>query len=61
MDENKMYSIKEVAKLLGVSKQTINRLIKSKKLKTVNITDSLPRIYQKDLVDFIDSRRDNDV
>jgi len=37
--ERKAFSLKETAQTLGVSLQTVRRLVKEKKLKTVRLTD----------------------
>ena len=49
----KLYTSKQVAKLLGVSEYTIYRYIKAGKLKAIKLTAYNFRIDEKDLNQFL--------
>lgn len=53
MEELRIYTVKEVAELLQVSKMTISRYIKAGKLKSVKL-GSMHRIADDDLRKFLE-------
>lgn len=53
MSEFKVYSIDEVAKILGVTRMTVQRLIKAGKLKHFKLGNRLVRVTQAMLDEYI--------
>lgn len=52
-NELEMLTINEVAELLSVTRQTVNTLVKTGKLKKIKIGDRAVRISRADLEEFI--------
>ena len=53
-DEKKLYTIKEVAELVGISESEIIRVVMLKKLKAIRVGKAI-RIKEEDLEGFLDS------
>lgn len=57
MTDFKIYSTDEVAKILGVTRPTIHRYIRSGKLKCFKLGNRLVRITQEMLDDYIEKHQ----
>lgn len=58
-DPNKLFSPNEVAKMIGVSRMTINNYINEGKLRASRLSEKKTRISEVDLNDFLTSSKRN--
>jgi len=49
----KLYTVKEIAKILSVSQNTIWRWVREKKLKSIKLSNGATRFTEKDIQEFM--------